>query len=90
MGSILTSRFYRVSFNLQGGGADIIAYTRAFANHKMEEYLNECRLRQIEGEVIISKVRIEDYNNHTEEEYFDGVIDNVEETIVERIKISFN
>jgi hypothetical protein len=89
MGKILTSKFYCVSLNLEGGGADKIAYTKPHAKKIMEDYLNECRLRQIEGEVVLSKVHVENYTNHTEEEYFDGVIDDIKETFVESIKISF-
>ena len=86
---LMSSRFYVVSLNFNGGGADCICNTKIYANHKRDEYFQECRLRQIKGEVVIYCVKVANYNDYTEQDYFDGIVDVVEEKVIERMKISF-
>lgn len=92
MGSptLLSNRFYLVSLDIKGGsGADTIAYTKIYAKTKVNNYLQECRLRQVEGEVTLSCVKIENHNEYTEQEFFDGNVEILGEKLIEKLKISF-
>ena len=86
---LISSRFYVVSLDMECCGADCICNSKIYANSKRDEYLQECRLRQIEGEVVIYGVIVANYEDYTEQDYFDGIVDVVEEKVIERMKISF-
>ena len=86
-----SSQFYVVSFNYKYGVRNTIWYSKGNAQGIITQYINECRLRQIEGEIILSKVKIlEKYvNKKSQEDYFNGVVKVQEGKILERLKISF-
>lgn len=86
---LISSRFYVVSLDIEGGGADCICNSKIYANSKRDEYLQECRLRQIEGEVTISCVKVANHSEYTEQDYFDGIVEIVENKVIEKMKISF-
>lgn len=78
-----------VSLNFNGSGADELCYGRKMAQAMVNSYLNECRLRHIEGEITFRKIRIPNFSKYTLQDYFDGMIEDVEEILIERLKISF-
>lgn len=81
--------FFVVSLNYEGGGADNIASTIDDARKQMSDYLQECRLRKIKGEVILEKVYILDYFNYTYQDFFDGLVDIERDFLIEKLTISF-
>ena len=88
---LLSNRFYVVSLDIKGGsGADTISYTKLHANTIVNNYLQECRLRQVEGEVTLSCVKIENHSEYTEQEFFDGNVEILGEEMIEKLKISFS
>ena len=91
MGSpkLMSSHFYVVSLDMESCGADCICNSKIYANSKRDEYLQECRLRQIEGEVTISCVQVANHSEYTEQDYFDGIVDVVKNKVIEKMKISF-
>jgi hypothetical protein len=89
--TLMSNRFYVVSLDIKGGsGADCICNTKIYANHKRDEYLQECRLRQVEGEVTLSCVKIDNHSEYTEQEFFDGNVEILGEQLIEKLKISFS
>lgn len=87
---LMSNRFYVVSLDIKGGsGADRISYTKSYANTMVNNYLQECRLRQVEGEVTLSCVKIDNHSEYTEQEFFDGNVEILEERLIEKLKISF-
>lgn len=87
---LISSSFYVVSLNMECCGADCICNSKIYANHKRDEYVQECRLRQVEGEIVVYRVKVADYKDYTEQDYFDGIVEIIEEKVIERIKISFD
>ena len=90
MSKLVYKNFFVVSLDFEGGGADTICYTKAHADAKGNDYLKECRLRQIKGCVTKRKVSVNDITDLTEQDFFDGVVDTTNETIIEKITIEFN
>lgn len=88
--NLISSSFYVVSLNFNGSGADCICNSKIYANHKRDEYLKECRLRQVEGEIVVYRVKVAHYKGYTEQDYFDGIVEIVGEKVIERLKISFD
>lgn len=89
--TLLSNRFYVVSLDIKGGsGVDTISYTKLHANTIVNNYLQECRLRQVEGEVTLSCVKIENHSEYTEQEFFDGNVEILGEQLIEKLKISFS
>lgn len=82
--------FYVVSLNYSDSGADNIAPTIDVARKQMSDYLQECRLRNIKGEVILKKVYILDYFNYTYQDFFDGLVNIEREFLIEKLTISFS
>lgn len=87
--NLMSSHFYVVSLNIGCSGADCICYDKQYANSKRDEYLKECRLKQVEGEIVIYSIKVADYDEYTEQDYFDGNVEIIGEKVVEKIKISF-
>ena len=88
--TLMSNRFYVVSLDIKGGsGADTISYTKLHANTMVSNYLQECRLRRVEGEVTLSCVKIENHSEYTEQEFFDGNVEILGEQLIEKLKISF-
>ena len=87
---LISSSFYVVSLNFNGSGADCICNSKIYANHKRDEYLKECRLRQVEGEIVVYRVKVAHYKGYTEQDYFDGIVEIIGEKVIERLKISFD
>lgn len=89
--TLMSNRFYVVSLDIKGGsGADTISYTKNHANTIVNNYLQECRLRQVEGEVTLSCVKIENHSEYTEQEFFDGNVEILGEQLIEKLEISFS
>lgn len=86
---IISGVAFVVSLNFNGSGADEFCYGRKMAQSMMNSYLKECHLRQIEGEITLRKIKIPNYSKYTLQDYFDGMIEDVEEILLERLKISF-
>jgi hypothetical protein len=85
-----SNRFYVVSLDIKGGsGADTISYTKLHANTIVNNYLQECRLRQVEGEITLSCVKVDNHSEYTEQEFFDGFVEILGEQLIEKLKISF-
>lgn len=89
--TLMSNRFYLVSLDIKGGsGADTISYSKLHANMMVNNYLQECRLRQVEGEVTLFRVKIENHSEYTEQEFFDGNVEILGEQLIEKLKISFS
>lgn len=89
--TLVSNRFYVVSLDIKGGsGADTISYSKIHANMMVNNYLQECRLRQVEGEVTLSCVRVDNHSEYTEQEFFDGNVEILGEQLIEKLKISFS
>ena len=87
---LVYKNFFVVSLDFEGGGADTICYTKTICKSKVNEYLNECRLRNIVGTITTRKVSINDITDLTEQDFFDGIIEPTQENIIEKITIEFN
>ena len=77
-------KFYVISLNYQGGGEDTICYSRRECYKTVNDYLLECRLRQINGKITTTAVEIVN-GDFTEQSFFDGFVDVVNSKILETI-----
>lgn len=80
-------KFYVVSLNYQGGGEDTICYSRRECYKATNEYLLECRLRQINGTISTTAVEIPK-GDFTEQSFFDGFVDVIHSELLEGITFS--
>lgn len=81
---IKQKKFYVVSLNYQGGGEDVICYYHRECNNIVNDYLTECRLRQINGTITTTAVEIVN-GDFTEQSFFDGFVDVENSRIIETI-----
>lgn len=76
MEKIKSKKFYVVTLDYNGGGQDIIAYSRKERTKIVNDYLTTCRLCNINDATITTYIVEIDDINVSEQSFFDGFVKN--------------